>query len=71
MNTLEAGEQSAVGDVVLIIELNTPCSQAQLGRIGELLCSEDGRTPSAKLQTVSSLITRSVRSLVLLETGVG
>ncbi|KRY43925.1 hypothetical protein T03_1384, partial [Trichinella britovi] len=34
-------EQSAVGDVVLIIELNTPCSQAQLGRIGELLCSED------------------------------
>ncbi|KRZ57270.1 hypothetical protein T02_11348 [Trichinella nativa] len=64
-------EQSAVGDVVLIIELNTPCSQAQLGRIGELLCSEDGRTLSAKLQTVSSLITRSVRSLVLLETGGG
>ncbi|KRX12243.1 hypothetical protein T07_12320, partial [Trichinella nelsoni] len=62
-------EKPRIGDVVLIIEPNIPRSRAPFGRIVELFCSRDGMARSAKLQTARGLVTRSVRSLVLLEPG--
>ncbi|KRY26929.1 hypothetical protein T01_2962 [Trichinella spiralis] len=62
-------EKPRIGDVVLIIEPNIPRSRAPFGRIVELFCSRDGMARSARLQTARGLVTRSVRSLVLLEPG--
>ncbi|KRZ92121.1 hypothetical protein T08_15317 [Trichinella sp. T8] len=60
-------QQPRVGDIVLVAEQNLPRSQWALGRITELQDGIDGVARSARVKISNGLITRSVRSLILVE----
>ncbi|KRY58771.1 hypothetical protein T03_7489 [Trichinella britovi] len=60
-------QQPRVGDIVLVAEQSLPRSQWALGRITELQDGIDGVARSARVKISNGMITRSVRSLILVE----
>ncbi len=58
----------AVGDIVLVLDKNSPRSSWPLGRILDTYAnSDDGLVRSVKLKTNTSILTRPINKLVFLE----
>jgi hypothetical protein len=56
-----------VGDIVLLVDYNTPRNSWSLGRVTETFPGEDGLVRSARIVTRSSTLVRPIHKLCLLE----
>ncbi|KRZ63301.1 hypothetical protein T02_9971 [Trichinella nativa] len=63
----KTGQEPRVGDIVLVPEPGTTWSKWLIGRITDIHPGEDGAIRSATVKTKQGTVTRSARSLRLVE----